>query len=251
MRSHSATDARRRRPAPLLGAILFALACDGSRTPTQPAVPNLDATLPLALATANFDLRYSAPSAELMAGYGTTLEANRQRILSDLGVAAVPRIEGLFHPDPASFTAATGYVASGSVDGPLRFHVVAIPYAPEIPVHELAHNVTLHLAPEAGNNPVWLWEAVAVYEAGQFVDPASLPTLVAGDFPTLAELDQRGARPSIYDVGYLLAEFIVERFGLEGLRRLIQAEGDVAATFGMSVAEFERQWRAFVVARYL
>ena len=108
----------------------------------------------------------------------------------------------------------------------------------------------LTVAPGIANNPVWLWEAVAVYEAGQLVPPSSLPSLVAGRFPTLAELSSRSSSPSIYDVGYTLTEFIVARWGLDGLRRLIRSLGDLS-TLGHTTASFEAEWRAFVTARYL
>lgn len=139
---------------------------------------------------------------------------------------------------------------SRSVEGPNRFHVVALPYDARLPVHEFAHDVTLHLAPGVANNPIWLWEATAVFEADQFVAPSSLPALVAGDFPALAELG-RGAGVSIYDVGFTIGEYIVARRGIDGLRRLLVAQGDTLAALGVTFDQFERGWRDFVTARYL
>jgi hypothetical protein len=138
-----------------------------------------------------------------------------------------------------------------STPTPSRFHLVALPFAPEVAVHEVAHNATLHLAPAAGNNPLWLWESVALFEAGQLVPPSSLPDLVAGRFPSFEALDRGATGVSVYDVGFTIAEFVVDRWGIDGLRRLILAFGDSSAALGVSRAELERGWRDFVTERYL
>jgi len=38
-------------------------------------------------------------------------------------------------------------------------------------VHGFCHAVSLYVSPTFGNNPRWLWEAVALYENAEFVDP--------------------------------------------------------------------------------
>lgn len=230
--------------------LLLGAACEKTTSPTEPTPPG-GTTLPLERVTEHFVLHHGAESADVMPAYADALERAWPRITADLG-AAPSRIEGYFHRDQAAFVAATGYTgATGSVRGPTVFDVAAQPFSPQTPVHEFAHNVSLHVAPGIANNPVWLWEAVAVYEAGQLVPPSSLPSLVAGRFPTLSELSSRSGSPSIYDVGYTLTEFIVARWGLDGLRRLLRANGDVTGTLGLSTPAFEEQWRAFVTARYL
>ena len=227
-------------------ALLLLVACRGSGKPSDPG--GADA-LPLASTTEHFLLHYSDASAALVPAYARALEENWTRITNDLG-RTVPRIEGFFHPDPRSFTAATGYQATGSVEGPLRFHIVAIPLAPEVAVHEFAHNVTLALNPAAPDNPIWLWESVAVYEAGQLVEPSSVPCLV-GDFPSLAEVNRRDGPCSVYRVGFTIVEFIVESWGWDGLRALVVANGDIAQALGLSVPAFESRWKEFVERRYL
>lgn len=238
----------RRFPA-LLAAATLATACSHEPSPTEPSPPPGTASLPLERVTEHFVLRYGPSTEPLMDGYAEALEASWPRITADLG-AAPSRIEGRFHPDQASYTAATGYVAGGSVEGPDRFHLVAVPFAPTNAVHEFAHNVTLHLSPAAGNNPVWLWEAVALYESGQFVPPSSVAWLSAGTFPTLAQLNDRSGPYSIYQVGYVLAEFVVRTWGTDGLRRLVLAGGDTSTALGLSTGDFEGAWPAFVLSRY-
>ena len=118
-------------------------------------------------------------------------------------------------------------------------------------MHEFAHNVALHLDSNCDNNPTWLWEATAVWEAEELVDPASLPCLTNGNFPTLTELNQRGGDCDIYRVGYTIAEFIVHQWGKADLRALIVSHGDIESLLGLSNEEFEAAWQEFVEERYL
>ena len=70
----------------------------------------------------------------------------------------------------------------------------------------LQHSVTLRVNPAFANNPRWLWESIALYEARQFVDPRGLSFMASGQPPTFDQLsaieDTR-----IYDVGHVIAEF--------------------------------------------
>ena len=247
-------SARRSVPAAafLLVAALVAISCDGDSSPTGPSRPPIDPNaLPLEQSSANFTLQYSEPSAAVVAAYLAELEANLPRVLADLDVTLTARIVGRLYPDFQSFSAATGFsFGGGAASGPYLFHLVAIPYAPSDAVHEMAHVVTFHLS-RAGGNPVWLWESIAVYESRQLVPPSSIPDLVAGRFPTLVELNDFFHRPSIYQVGYTICEFLVEEWGWDAVRRLVVVRGDLESTLGLSTAEFEARWQRFVEARYL
>jgi hypothetical protein len=236
----------------LLALAPLSTACSDAsrRSPSEPAPPAGPGLLPLAFSTEHFLLRHDQSTAGLVAAYAAALEESWPRITGDLGVGSTGRIEGHLHPDQAAFTRATGYAgATGSVDGPNRFHIVAAPFSAALAVHEFAHNVTLHVNPGAGDNPVWLWESVALFEAAQLVPPASIDYLASGDFPRFDELG-RGGRYSIYDVGFTIAECIVDGWGREGLRRMILAAGDAPSALGVSLDELERRWRRCVEGRY-
>jgi hypothetical protein len=75
--------------------------------------------------------------------------------------------------------------------------------------------------------------------------------LVAGRFPTLAELDDFSHRPSVYKVGYTITVFRVEEWGWDGVRLLVVSRGDIESTLGISTIEFEARWQGFVEQRYL
>jgi hypothetical protein len=52
-------------------------------------------------------------------------------------------------------------------------------------------------------------------------------------------------------VGYVLAEYIIEGWGMDALRELITTNGDVSAVLGMSVDELQQGWHRWIEARYL
>jgi hypothetical protein len=232
-----------------LTVLLGLLACSsGSHSPTEPT-PRPTLVLDLSLETAHFLLQYVEENAQLMDRYAEALEGSYERILHDLGRAQIGRVTGRFYPNRASFTAATGWDATGAVQGRSMFSVVASPFDPSLPVHEFVHNVTLHLNPD-GDEPVWLWEAVAVYEAGQFVDPANIPCMANGQFPSLASLGRQG-ECNIYAVGYTIIEFILDRWDMAVIRELIVSNGNIPDVLGVSTADFEAEWHEFVEEQYL
>ena len=65
-------------------------------------------------------------------------------------------------------------------------------------------------------------------------------------FDRLSSLDNT----LVYEVGYLIGEFIVDRWGREWLRELIAANGDTARVLGLPQSAFEQQWFEFVRAKY-
>ena len=240
------------RIACLLLALAPSLACDHATSPTdQGASPITELELELELETEHFSLLYSQADADKMDAYATELETAYPRITADLDQKDLPRIVGRFYPDQASYTAFTGHGSLGSVQDRNLFSIVTVPFKASVPVHEFAHCVTLHLDGQAGNNPTWLWEAVAVYEARDLVNPLTVPCLASRNFPTLAQLNVRGGSCDIYQVGYTLTEYIVEGWGFAGLRDLIVAHGDPRESLGMSIEELQAGWWRFLEERYL
>ena len=207
--------------------------------------------------TAHFDVHAGLASEATVAEIGAALESRYSRVIADLETGEVPRITVEVWSDEASFLtemerflgrrlSATGYVT-----GPSVLRILAVPQVARNATHEMSHAISLHVNPTFANRPRWLWESVALYENGELVDPRSISYLAQGRFPTLTELDaDPSASRQVYEVGYLIAEFVVARSGREGLLRLIRANGDVTALGFASPAAFESEWTAFVRARY-
>jgi hypothetical protein len=241
---------------PRIGAALglaLATGCGGSPTASAPPAE----VLALRLTSDHFRILAGQASDATLREVRDALEATLPRVAADLQAGPPRSVDVLVWQDEASWRAELqryfGRVlpSSGYVTGASELRVLATPQVARNASHELCHVISLWLQPNIANNPRWLWESVALFENGELVDPRTQPDLVAGRFPTLAQLDADvTASQQVYQVGYLIGEFVVERWGRDGLVRLIRANGDVAA-LGVSVPQFETDWAAFVRERYL
>lgn len=189
-----------------------------------------------------------------------SLEENYGRIVGDLGLASMPvvrvkvwRSRAGFYDEMEGLLGVRYSGSDGYVYGAEELHIMLVSDAPTNAVHEFAHVASLNLNPTLANNPRWLWEAVALYEAGQFVHPARLSYMAAGDYPSIQELDSDfgtgGDR--VYAVGYLLAEYVVDNWGMEALRALIEANGDTRTALETDLEAFEGGWHEWLEDKYL
>jgi hypothetical protein len=237
-------------------AVVVSTSCGGSRIPAAPTAAA--ETLELRLQTDRFRVfAGTAPDTAVRAAIDR-LESEYPRITAALGVSSLPVMAVRIWQDERTYfdelTRYFGvrYQASGYITGPTELRVLAVPQLATNVVHEFVHAATMGLNPSIANNPRWLWEAVALYENGELVNPRSISYLNSGAFPTLQQLNaDPNAGRQIYEVGYLLGEFIVSTWGRPAYLRLIQANGDLQAVLGVSPAAFESSWQAFVRQRYL
>lgn len=239
--------------AATLGTVLVAAGC----SPSKPS------GLRLQHASAHFTFHYTGPDRTVIETISPIIESAFPRVVTDLGADGIGRVDVFFyetHDDLADavrpVVGAIPSWATGLVTSAQRIHLLS-PRAADVSaagaatqvVHEFAHCATLFVNPSLANNPRWLWEAIALYEAGESVDPRGLPYLSTGPYPTLSVLSVMSDR-RIYDVGYLLGEFVVSRWGLSGLRTLIRSSGNVESSLGLATRDFETDWISFVRARY-
>jgi hypothetical protein len=249
----------RRAAALLLTAALPA--CGGGGGAAGPSLPPAPAGTH---ASAHFVFHYTPLDAGNIGSIAASVEAEHSRILADLGISSMPVVDVTFYADQAALQAGVrplvGQIpsfASGLVTSSTAIHMVS-PNAPaSVPfdralrnlVHEFAHCVSLRVDPTFANDPRWLWEAVALYEAGQAVDLRSVPYMAAlqpPPFATLSSFDNT----RVYDVGYSIVEFVVDTWGAPAVPALIAAHGDTGAVLGVPLPEFEDAWFAFVRDRY-
>ena len=241
----------------MTGAILWG--CGGAGAAPSP-VPAPAGTY----SSAHFVFQYTTLDAGNVGTMASAVEGQYDRILSDLGVDRMPAITVTLYLDHAAMVAATQAVAgpipasaSGLVTGESRIHLMS-PNAPAWApfdrmvsnlIHEFAHCVSLHVNPRIGNNPRWLWESVAIYESRQSVDLRTVGYMIALTPPSFATLNAFD-NTRVYEVGYSIGEFVVARWGQRALRDLIAANGETDGVVGISLADFQRDWFAFVRERY-
>ncbi len=238
-----------------LAVVVLAARC-GS-TPTAPSGASAE-TLDLKLTTAHFRLFAGRTSAATVQSAADALERQYARVLNDLSVTSIGSVSVQIWQDESSYYAALDhyfgvhYQANGYITGQNELRVLAVPQLDVNVVHEFCHAVSLSVSPTFANSPRWLWETVALYENGELVQPKTLDYFVRGAYPTLADLNaDPNAGRQIYELGYVIGEFIVARWGQAGLLDLSRAHGDVTAVFGVTPAAFEAEMYAWIRAKYV
>jgi len=198
------------------------------------------------------------------------LENNYARIGNDLQTQPSGNIETNIYAQRWRYIKATGnWGASGSIEGISKLHFIEQAWGEsdnkKVAVHEFAHTVTLKLLLDNETQPVnsklfdkkfstfptWLWEAISVYEAKQFVDPKTLPYLNNGHYPDISELNNRLKGGKIYSCGYTIIEYILSKYGQDNLINLIKKYGDLKRTFNITDGQFCKEWYEYVKEKYL
>ena len=187
------------------------------------------------------------------------LQNNYARILNNLSIEEIPKITikiwgnySHFLSDMESDIGVIYNGAAGYIFSPTEIRLFKNSDINKNMVHEFIHIVSMYVNLTIPNNPRWLWETVALYENNEFINPNNISYLEDGDFPTLNELNSDfNASKKIYEVGFLLGDYIVEKYGREQFIQLIRSNGDIQSTLRISENEFENQWKIFVQNKYL
>lgn len=151
----------------------------------------------------------------------------------------------------------TGNTYIGSTGYIFNKNEVAVLYtkeAKETAEHELAHVLSLHVNSKFDNRPRWYWESVAVYESNEFVSPKNDPNFSKGFFPSLEYLNKpfnQSDKHSLYELGYMLSDYVISEFGKEKYIELIRSNADIEKTLGLPTVQFESNWKAFMKEKYL
>jgi hypothetical protein len=206
------------------------------------------------------------------------LEENYHRIRTNLNDPDHDTIRVFVHPVQADFNKGTGLLnsnANGVSRGPNEFHLLWTNWFnsifPDDPVktaiHEFTHCVQLNiLIKEEHKNwidadkgdfnkmfeekfikeyPQWFWEAICDYEA-RIVNRISVKYGMKKNL-TLKDLNNSN---QIYNVGYTIIEYIVEKWGKDKLPILITSYVDINTVLGVSESDFEDGWVDFVDKKY-
>lgn len=112
--------------------------------------------------------------------------------------------------------------------------------------HEFTHCVHLNID-YSPNNPRWLWEGVAQYEAGWFFDPNELDIIRKKEFPPLANLNN-GME---YMLGFVIIEAIKELWGFDTVISLIKNRGEIQKVLKIDEKLFEEKVYAHIYGKYI
>jgi hypothetical protein len=249
-------------PTTVLVLFAFISSCGEDNNNITPNNPPPD-SIPYPYITSHFTFYYTWYDSLYMPEIADTLENNYSRILADLVTDSVLKTNIHFYATTQELFEAVRHVIPnppsfmiGAATARDTIHMMApkhpnyqYDYMLIVMINEFTHCVSLNINPSFGNNPRWLWESVALYEAQQFIHPSQLPYMVNHTPPTLAQLNSF-SNTQIYEVGYLLAEYIVINWSRQHLKSMITSNGNIQQVLGMTAAEFETAWFEFVRNRY-
>jgi hypothetical protein len=206
------------------------------------------------------------------------LEKNYDRIRTNLGDPDHETIRVFVHPTQNDFNNGTrlpNSTANGTSRGPNEFHLIWTNWFnsifPDDPIktaiHEFTHCVQLNILIKGAQReqanltqedfekafeekfiqeyPQWFWEAICDYEAG-IVNSISVKHAMRKK-PTLKSLNNSN---QIYNVGYTIIEYIVEKWGMDKLPTLITSYVDIETVLKTSEPDFEKGWVEFVNEKY-
>lgn len=206
------------------------------------------------------------------------LEKNYNRIRENLHDPAHEVIRVFVHPTQSDFNKGTGLLnstANGTSRGPNEFHFIwtnwfnsIFPNDPlKTAVHEFTHCVQLNILVKqaqqelatiavadfdenfekkfARDYPQWFWEALSIYHANE-VNKISVKYARSKN-PSLEYLSNNN---QIYNIGYTIIEYIVEKWGVNKLPDLITSYVDIEEVLKVSQADFEKGWTDFVDEKY-
>jgi hypothetical protein len=231
----------------LTSGLFAAMLCAcGNESVTRDA--EQDETYPIVITTNAFKFILHDGVTRAQAGeIGDSLLANRDRIQNHLRVTVMPQVtislwsrdhSGDFYAEMKNrigqmYPGATGYTPSGT-----EMCVLWDPSMVRGSVHEFSHLVSIALKPNIGNNPRWLWEAIAQYESRTY-DPPSTWSAADRTFPGFVQLNQYNSSLP-YRWGYFVISFVLQRWGDDAYINLIRSNGNTTSALGISEEELGR-----------
>lgn len=122
------------------------------------------------------------------------------------------------------------------------------------PVYKAADHQLIHFIADniqaSSTNIKWLKESIAMYYGGQNANSDMIKSVVRKGYPKIDELnDSRYA--DLYSVGYILAEFIADKWGEESLVELLAFNGNIPQVLKISKEDFEKEWHQYLEQKYI
>lgn len=210
--------------------------------------------------TKHFEMYYKDSDSSCIDDIAAALENNYSRIINDLKPVNVPIIKVMIYPNLDELIAAdvgnasldldTGFCYEGDI-----FQILSPKWQYQSKEHynsmileavnEFTHCIMYDMFKNSDGKYVkWLWESVASYEAKQFMKPDRIWC------PTISELDNSHKANVVHEYGYTLCEYILEKWGMDGLRKLILSNGDTEGTLGINQMELENDWFDYINNKY-
>ena len=218
-----------------------------------------DSLLTLTKSTEHFTFLYSELDSVSILQLLIRLEDDYHRILRDFGLKSLPKTKVRVYPNKEAFHRGINFpsapdellaTAFGKDDfrmtSPSSVNREDSALLVNMVTHEFTHCVHLNID-YSPNNPRWLWEGVANFEAGYFVNPAEIEVVKNKTIPALSLLNN-GLE---YELGYVIIEAIKEIWGFDKVVALIKKRGDTMAVFEVTQNDFEKKIYQHIYRKYI
>ena len=221
--------------------------------------------------TGEFTIRYegSSTSAALRQQIKEALEQDYNQLIGAMGIVPRNSIPVILYTDRAFFDVTQAPAWTGAMnDGKLRIPISGLTsFTPELArvlKHELTHSFINQAA--RGRCPQWLNEGIAQLMEGRSVGPRGVR--LASLFQAQQQISlnalegsfmRLGAAEALlaYDESLAAAEYLNDTYGMETLRRMVEAIGNGASTETAlrnetrgGYAELEREMSDFLARKY-
>ncbi len=218
-----------------------------------------DSMLTLKKSTEHFTFLYSEIDSISVGHIASRLERSYHKILGDFKIEKIPmttvRIypnvksfhQGINFPNAPDYVLATAFgkddfrmPSPNSVGAEDSLNLI------KYVAHEFTHCVHLNID-YAPNNPSWLWEGVANFEADWFFDPKEIDVIKNKQFPPFATLNNG----MDYMLGYVIIEAIKNIWGFDAVINLIKKRGNTLAVLKINQAQFEEKIYDHIYKKYI
>ena len=215
----------------------------------------MDTLLTKRKSSGHFEFWYSERDAQFIDSLASHLEKRYDSVLQDFKLNSLPMIKVKIYPDLKSFHLSINHPdAPGQVlataFGKDEFRMVSPAQGGDELMqfisHEFVHCVHLNID-YSPNNPRWLWEGVAMYESGWFMDPRQIDAIKNRQFPSL----QTMGNGLEYMLGYVIIEAIEELWEFDAVLGLVKNRGDVAKVLNLENDEFEKKVFDHIYSKYI
>ncbi|MEJ5285555.1 MAG: hypothetical protein ACP5Q5_11070, partial [Brevinematia bacterium] len=111
-------------------------------------------------------------------------------------------------------------------------------------LHEFVHSAIRYKFP-TNRIPVWIDESIAQYLSKTYLNPISLGYVKEGDYPTFFEIESYSGQ-KVYQVGYVLAEFILNKLGKDKMFKIIENDGNISKAINLTTLQLEEEWHKYL-----
>ncbi|MEM9297395.1 MAG: hypothetical protein AAGA64_03325 [Bacteroidota bacterium] len=217
--------------------------------------------------TRHFSIRHSLQDNNLVGHIGKSLESRYNGLLKDFKMDTLPVTRINIYPDLGTYhnavlTPGAPSWQMGRVWDKNDIRMLSPATAKEITgeemdlnelvLHEFIHSLHLNLIKDGTRVPGWFWEGLALYKGCcQWTEsPFELDYIKKKKYPALSKIEKDRTSQMKYDLGFYILEFIDKKYGWDKILELIQSNGDIKLSLGLTARQFEKELYQYLQVEY-